>query len=272
MRRLRAVVQYDGTSFAGFQVQPDQRTVQGELQERLAFVCGHPVEVSGAGRTDAGVHALGQVVHWETSGRVPVERVARAVNSAGPADLLVGAVEETRPEFHARYSATRRSYRYFVSAARPTPFAARYVLYEPRLRPGAAERMEAALGPLVGRHDFAAFCAAGSELRGTVRTLEGARLLRRGALWCVELTADAFLRNMVRIVAGLLLEIGTGRREPEALGAALRARSRPPAVQTAPPHGLFLTRVEYPDGYPGPHHPIEEAWGTGTDLALLTLP
>ena len=253
MRRLRLVVEYDGTAFCGFQRQREVRSVQGVLEQRLQELCGHPVEITGAGRTDAGVHALGQVVHFDTKGRIPVERLAQAFNSAPQMeDVVVRYAEEAPPDFHARFGARRRTYRYYVLRKQPSPFVARYVIPALGLAEDAAERMREALRPLVGRHDFAAFQATGSVVHTTVRTLERAEIGERGALLWVELTADAFLRSMVRIVTGLALEIGRGRLEPDVLEKALRSGKRPAGVAAAPPQGLFLTRVDYPDGFPAP--------------------
>ena len=258
MRRLRLLLEYDGSRFSGFQRQPGERTVQGVLEARLEAVCGHPVQVVGAGRTDAGVHALGQVAHFDTDGRIPAERLARAIHSGNVTGLVVRMVDEVDECFHARYSTRRRIYQYLISRERPSPFDAGYVVYDPFLREGAAERMREALPVLLGRHDFAAFCAAGGNQKGTERTLHSAELETRGPVLRLELTADAFLRSMVRIIAGSLLEIGRGAREPDALGEALRSRRREAAGVTAPPEGLCLLRVEYPDGYPPPQH--ETVW------------
>jgi tRNA pseudouridine38-40 synthase len=260
VRRLRLVLEYDGTGFCGFQRQPSQPSVQEALEAKLSTVCGHPVTVVGAGRTDAGVHALGQVTHFDTTGRIPVGNVERAVNSLPGMELVVRQAEETFGEFHARFSAVRRTYQYYVLRERPSPFLARYVVHEAGLLPDAAERMRAALPPLVGMHDFAAFCAAGSSVHTTVRTLLGAEVRERGPLLRLELTADSFLHSMVRSIAGLLLEIGRGRREPEALRQALDGRKRTGAAPTAPPHGLYLARVDYPDGYPGDLTPSSRLW------------
>jgi tRNA pseudouridine38-40 synthase len=170
LRRLRLVVEYNGTSFRGFQRQPQQLTVQGELERRLSLLCNHPVEVVGAGRTDTGVHALGQVVHFDTMGRIPAERVASAVNSLG-ADIQVRQAEEVRREFHARFNAVERTYHYFISLRPTSPFLAPYAVWEPRLLADAPERMRTALLPLLGKHDFRAFAAAGTE-RTTIRTVQ----------------------------------------------------------------------------------------------------
>ncbi|MCC2669362.1 MAG: pseudouridylate synthase, partial [Armatimonadetes bacterium] len=218
MRRLRLTLEYDGTGFRGFQRQPGQVTVQGELERRLSLICGHPVELTGAGRTDAGVHALGQVVHFDTTGRIPADGVSRAVNSLG-SELVVRHVEETTPAFHARFSAVRRTYHYYVCGFQPSPFLGRHALCEPRLRDDAAQRMEQALRPLLGTHDFTALATAGFT-GPAVRTLFEGRMRERGRLLRVELTADGFLRSMVRVITGWLVEIGRGCREPEALGEA----------------------------------------------------
>lgn len=249
MRRLRLVLEYDGSRFCGFQRQPHQVTVQGELEARLFQICGHPVGVVGAGRTDTGVHALGQVVHFDTSGRIPVDRVARAVNSRRQ-DLAVRAVEETDPAFHARYSAVRRTYHYFISRRQPSPFLAPFILYEPRLKADAAMRMREALQPVLGKHDFRAFSAASAGVN-TVRTLLEAKVTEREESLRVELTADGFIRSMVRVMVGWLLEIAREERDPGALSDALERQASPGAVATAPAQGLFLTAAEYADGYPG---------------------
>lgn len=252
MRRLRLVLEYDGTDFCGFQRQPGTRTIQGTLEERLSGLCGHAVHLVAAGRTDAGVHALGQVVHFDTTGRIPAERVAIALNALDGRELVVRYAEETTAAFHARFSARARTYRYYVTREQPTPLLARYVAFDRQLPEGAAERMRAALPAILGEHDFATFAAAGSEAASTVRTIYRAEIEERGPLLRFEVTADAFLHGMVRALMGLLLEIGRGRQEPDAMARALAARNRAAAPFAAPAHGLILLRVDYPDGFPPP--------------------
>jgi tRNA pseudouridine38-40 synthase len=252
LRRVRLVVEYDGAGFCGFQKQHSQTTIQGALERGLEQVYGHPVEVVGAGRTDAGVHALGQVVHFDTTGRIPTERISMVVNAGLSPDVRVRAAEETEPEFHARFSAAQRSYDYFFCReAEPGPFLGRWVVAERLLLPDAAERMRSAVAALLGRKDFAAFCGTGSTNHTTIREVFLAEIAERGSLIRFRITANAFLKSMVRILAGTLLEIGAGRREPEAMETALRSGDRGKAGITAPPQGLFLMRVDYPDGYPG---------------------
>jgi len=254
------VLEYDGTRFHGFQRQPGARTVQETLEEKLAGVCGHPVAAIGAGRTDAGVHATGQVIHFDTTGRIPAARIAGAVNPRLGTEACLRHVEETDAGFHARFGAVSRTYEYYVSRIWPSPVLARYVLYDGTLLEDARERMDAALPLLLGTRDFAAFAAAGWEGRTTTRTVTEAGWEERGALLRFRITADGFLRSMVRRITGLLLEIGRGRLSGEAVAAALVGeRVHAPAV-TAPAHGLFLTGVCYGDGYPsrGPKSP--EFW------------
>lgn len=257
MRRLRLVLEYDGTNFCGFQRQPRQRTVQSALEERLNALLGQPTEVTAAGRTDAGVHATGQVVHFDTEGRIPADRLEEALQYKTDPELRVRRVEETEASFHARFSAAGRTYRYYLTAERPSPFVGRYVTWTGPLRTDAFERMRAAVPAVVGTHDFGAFCAAGAEVHTTVRTVHHAELTRSGGVIRLEISADAFLWRMVRSIAGELIEIGRGRREPERLEQALRGQSRTSLSISAPPRGLFLVRVTYPDGY-GADEPLRD--------------
>lgn len=252
------MVEYDGTDFHGFQKQPGLPTVQEALERKLSAVCGHDAAVVGAGRTDTGVHALGQVIHFDTMGRIPADRVAAACSSFPPDSVVLRRVEETTPEFHARFDAHRRTYHYYFTREEPLPFIRQYVAHQPQLRADGVERMRAALPALLGQHDFASFCASAWEGGSTVRTVYRAEIEERGRLVRVALTADAFVHSMARVVVGTLWEIAGGRKEPGALAAALAAKSRSAAGATAPARGLFLARVEYPDGYPGPE--TEPGW------------
>src|SRR5688500_15847396 len=191
MRRVRLVLEYDGTDFCGFQRQSEQPSVQGTLESKLSEICGHPVAVVGAGRTDAGVHALGQVVHFDTTGRIPTERIAPALSSLLGDAIVARLAEETGREFHARYSARQRTYEYYVDRERPEPSLSRYVVFEPHLCADAVERMREALPAIVGTHDFAAFCAAGSGVESTVRTVLAAEVDESGSLLRVRITANA---------------------------------------------------------------------------------
>lgn len=249
MRRLRLLLEYDGTGFFGFQRQPRQRTVQGVLEDALGRLCNHPVAVVGAGRTDAGVHALGQVVHWDTDSLLPADRLERALQSLLDRALHASHVEETTSGFHARYSAERRTYQYYLSRETPSPFLRGQVLHGFGLRADGVERMRQALECLQGRLDLAGLSGETGE-RSTLRTVFATEVREAGPFIRLEITADGFLRSMVRNLVGLLLEIGRGRTQPETLKTVLEGGVRPAGLAAAAGYGLYLVRVEYPDGYP----------------------
>jgi len=243
MRTIRAVLQYDGTDFHGFQVQPGLPTVQAAVESKLERVLQEPVRIVGAGRTDAGVHATGQVVSFRTGGRIPVEKLAVAMNSMPPYSVVVKRAEEAPDDFHARFHARSRSYQYVLLRGTPSPFLRRYTTWAPEVR--RVDRMEAGLRYLTGRHDFTSFCAAGAEVEQKVRTVLVARWVERGRLLLLRITADGFLQQMVRTIVGTLLEVERGKREPEEIAAILDGQDRRLAGPTAPAHGLCLTRVTY---------------------------
>jgi tRNA pseudouridine38-40 synthase len=243
MRTLRATLAYDGTDFHGFQVQADLPTVQQAVEAKLARVTGEQIRIVGAGRTDAGVHATGQVISFRTDARIPADKVAVALNSLPPYSVIVRDVREVEERFHARFGATSRSYQYAILRGEPSPFLRRYAAWAPNLQ--RVDRMQAALPWIVGQHDFTSFSAAGAEVKSRVRTVLEARLVERGRLLFFEITADGFLQQMVRTLVGTLLEVERGLREPEDLGEILEARDRRQAGATAPAHGLCFTRATY---------------------------
>lgn len=247
MRRIALRLQYDGTDFAGFQRQPGLRTVQGELESGLTQLCGHRVQITAAGRTDAGVHASGQVVHFDTPSAIPDDRVAGALNILSR-EVRVDEARTVGPRFHARYSAASRSYLYLLLTHRdPSPFEARY-LHHARLVEAELGVIEAAIGELVGRRDVAPFSIGrtGSELH---REIYQARLVRCGAFIALQLCANGFVRGMIRTIVGALLY--TAGHGPEGLRRwrALLSGSRDALRgDPAPARGLYLTDVEYPPG------------------------
>jgi len=247
MRNIKLILEYDGTDFHGFQRQPASRgrTVQGVLEERFSRLLAEPIEVIGAGRTDAGVHALGQVANFRTSRPVPLDRLAKALNGALPADVQVQGCEQVEESFHARRSACSRTYRYTViERDSPSPLLGRFALVTPgRLD---VERMAEAARLLVGRRDFRAFQARGSSVQVTERTLMRLDCRRRGRRIEITAEADSFLYHMVRLMVSGLLAVGRGELEPRELAAALEAGERPSAGRTpAPACGLCLVQVSY---------------------------
>lgn len=245
---LRLTIEYDGTDFCGFQWQPDVRTVASVLEDALARILAQPIKVTGAGRTDAGVHACGQVVSLSAAGAFPFDRLARALNSMLPADLSVreSAVEE--PGFSARYSARERSYVYAVlNRSAPSALAARYAAHV--AEPLDLAAMRAAAAALVGEHDFRSFCGTPPEGGSTVRTVARLTIDRCGDLLRIAIAADGFLHHMVRAIAGTLIECGRGRRPPAQVAAILAARDRAAAGVNAPACGLYLAGVRFAGGY-----------------------
>jgi tRNA pseudouridine38-40 synthase len=262
-RRMRLVVAYDGGPFSGFARQRDRRTVQGELEAALTRLAGEPVTVVGAGRTDAGVHARGQVVHADVPARLAPERVHRVLNAAlGP--VIVTREAAWAPEgFDARFSARRRTYVYRVDdSGDPDPLSRGFVLHWPR--PLDVERMRAGVAPLIGEHDFAAFCRRRGEST-TTRRLRSASVRRVRGLVEIRLVADAFCWQMVRGIVGHLLAVGDGRRDPASTAAVLASRDRAAAGHLAPPHGLVLESVSYAGGS-APRRPPETFRGAADDL------
>lgn len=265
-RTLKITLAYDGSRFVGWQRQARGTSIQGLLEEALAPLNGgDPVRVAGAGRTDAGVHALGQVASCRLRSTLAGPQLVRALNARLPEDVRVRAVEEAPPEFHARFSARRKTYAYhLLHAPVADPLARAWMwLVSQRLDVGA---MRAALATLEGTHDFKAFQAAGSRVAETVRTLESATLTvgpwpglplavapgadrpdgdRVAAVLQFAFTGDGFLRHMVRNLVGTVVEVGLGRRPPEDFHGILQARDRRRAGPTAPAQGLVLLEVDY---------------------------
>jgi tRNA pseudouridine38-40 synthase len=246
-RTLALTVAYEGTAFAGWQRQPDARTVQAVLEDALAAIEERPVPVVAAGRTDAGVHARGQVVSVEVANQLRPDVLIRALNVRLPDDVRVLDITDAAPGFDARHDARAKVYHYTMAiGADPGPFVRRVVWHLPQRLDVAAMRRAAA--SLAGEHDFAAFQAAGGDVRTSVRRLLRSELVDRSGpphYLRYEVTGTGFLRHMVRNIVGTLVDIGRGRWPAEEMAAILASRSRQRAGATAPPHGLVLVRVLY---------------------------
>jgi tRNA pseudouridine38-40 synthase len=248
MRAFKATVEYDGTDFAGFQWQHGERTVQGELERAIGMRSGACSRITGAGRTDAGVHALGQVVSFQADTPVPLERMALALNAVLDGDVKVRQVEEVDPAFSARFSASSRQYAYLIVNRRtPSALWRRYSAFCPDLLD--VEAMSAAAASLVGERDFAAFTNQRVEGETTMRCVMRCTVSRLHGFVLVRIEANAFLRGMVRTTVGTLLEVGTGRRKPESVQEILSTGDRRLAGPSAPPQGLCLVRVRYGPRY-----------------------
>jgi tRNA pseudouridine38-40 synthase len=239
--RYSARVEYDGTDFAGFQAQPGRRTVQGELERALTRLNdGGRIRIDAAGRTDAGVHAQGQVVAFTYAGRLSASELGRSLGALLPADVAIGPLRRVAPEFRPRQAARLREYRYSVWNGPPSPLRGRFALVVGERLDVPA--MELAAQTLVGRHDFSAF---GGGHRQPIRTLKGVRVRRSGRMITIDVVGDAFLRQMVRSIVAALLRVGRGEATEEDLVNALRSRGRAFAGAIAPPQGLCLRRVVF---------------------------
>jgi tRNA pseudouridine38-40 synthase len=255
VRTLKLTIAYDGTRLIGWQRQAEGESVQGLLEAALSPLEGGPVTVHGAGRTDAGVHALGQVASVQLTCGHDAATIARAMNAQLPVDVRVLSIDEAAPEFHARFSAKSKTYRYLIcNAAVMSPFERAFAWHLPERLD--LDAMRHASRAFVGTHDFAAFQSAGSGTRGTVRTVYRSEVLTSAepsilrhqgapALLVYEICGDGFLRHMVRTIVGTLVEVGRRWRDPETIDAVIRSLRREDAGATAPPQGLFLVGVDY---------------------------
>jgi tRNA pseudouridine38-40 synthase len=241
---IRLDIEYDGSGFRGWAKQPGQRTVQGELEAALAVVLRAPVALAVAGRTDTGVHALGQVASFEAPGEVPGD-LRRSLNGLCPDDVAVTAVTAAPPGFDARHDATSRSYRYRLLARRaPSPFEQGRALWWPHRVD--REALDACAAAIVGQHDFTAFTPTQTDhVHFDRRVLAASWADEPGDVLAFRISADAFMRNMVRALVGTMLEVASSRRSVSEFTALLAGASRSEAGDTAPPHGLYLESVGY---------------------------
>jgi tRNA pseudouridine38-40 synthase len=244
VRNIKLVLEYDGTAYHGWQRQRGQPTVQQGIEDVLRKVTGERISLIGAGRTDAGVHALGQVASFKTGSRLSAADFQRALNGLLPPDIVVREAQETPPEFHARYSARAKRYEYrILNQELPQAVGRHYHWHLPgRL---SLARMRRCLGLLRGRHDFSSFQSTGSPVASPVRHMMDCGARREGELVVLWFEADGFLRKMVRALVATLVEVGLGRLSVEEFAEVLAARNRARAAATAPPGGLFLVRVDY---------------------------
>lgn len=239
-----AVVEYDGTDFHGFQIQLDQRTVQREIEKALASATQEEIRIKAAGRTDAGVHALGQVIAFKTSWKHSLEDLQRALNAILPQDIAVREVAPAVEDFHPRFSAISREYRYSIwNAPVHSPLVCRFAYHYPR--PLDVALMNEACSYLIGTHDFSSFGGATGKGGSTVRTLHQAQCTREDNFVYVNLVANAFLRHMVRRIVGSLLKVGSGELAPSDFEGILAARNPALVKVSAPPQGLCLVKVDY---------------------------
>ena len=244
MRRIKLVVAYDGTEYCGFQVQNNGPTIEGELNKVLSELFKEDIRVIGASRTDSGVHAYCNVAVFDTQARMPAEKMVYAINQRLPEDIRVQESSEVAADFHPRHTDSRKTYEYRIyNAAVQNPMKRRYALWN--YYKLDVEKMKEAATHLVGEHDFKSFCSADTQVESTVRTVYEVAVTQSGEDIVISVSGNGFLYNMVRIIAGTLLEVGKGRIEPNEMPRILEAKNRQASGPTAPPHGLTLVKYEF---------------------------
>ena len=243
-RRFKLIVEYDGTAYCGWQRQINGPSVQQELEEALSRLTHERVSVVGSSRTDAGVHAMGLCAHFDSATRIPAEKLAFALNTMLPADIRIRESSAAPEGFHARFASCGKVYTYtFFNARHANAMGRLYSAHVPVVMD--AQRMHEEAQSLLGTHDFAAFAASGSVVKSTVRTIYRVKVERSGDYVTLTVLGNGFLYNMVRIIAGTLMEVGTGKREPGAIARAIETGDRLALGQTAPAQGLTLRQVLY---------------------------
>lgn len=245
-RNIRLIMEYDGTRYHGFQTQDDPTlpTIQCTIEKAILQICGESVRITGSGRTDAGAHAIGQVVNFPTRASIPIDRFPAALNSALPKDIRIKAADCVHREFHARFDATSKTYHYVVdNRSLESVFLRNYAYHVPE--PLDLDSIKAGGALLVGTCDFASFQTSGSSAKTSVRTVYHLEVGAQDGLVTFSIKANGFLYNMVRNIVGTLIELGKGRLAVEAMPAILAARDRSQAGPTAPAHGLYLFEVDY---------------------------
>lgn len=241
-RNIKLTVEYDGTDFCGYQIQPNDRTVQAELERSLSMLTNAEVRLMAAGRTDSGVHALGQVVNFKTDSSLPLDVFIRGGNTRLPRDVRIIAAEEVDDDFHARYSARRRTYRYVITKKEKAVNRHYAWYYWNKLD---VPKMNACCADILGSHDFSSFCQAKSEVDHFECDVRSAHWRETDADLIFEVTANRFLHNMVRTLVGTMVEIGDPRLYSAGMKEILLAKDRAAAGPTAPALGLFFVRVDY---------------------------
>lgn len=244
MKRVMLVVAYDGSDCYGWQLQPGRRTVESELNLALSELLKEEIQVTGASRTDSGVHALCNVAVFDTASRIPGEKFSYALNQRLPEDIRIQSSREVAPDFHPRHCDSRKTYEYrILNREFPLPTKRLYAYFT--YTPLDVEKMKRAAEFLVGEHDFASFCSASSSAVSTVRRIYELTVEKEGDEIVIRVCGNGFLYNMVRIIAGTLMEAGSGRRQPEEMAEILAAKNRCAAGPTAPACGLTLVGYEF---------------------------
>ncbi len=245
MQRYKCTISYDGSAYCGFQIQPKDRTVQGEIERALKKLHkGTEVKIQASGRTDAGVHAKGQVIHFDSVLNIPIGKWELALNTLLPHDIVVSTVEAASNDFHARYDVKGKEYRYFIHLAeRRDPFKRHYAYYYPYSL--NVEAIREAMDHFIGEYDFTSFCSAKTDKEDKVREITAVKLIQEEDMLIFSFAGNGFLYNMVRIMIGTLLDVGRGKKDPQSIPAIIEKKDRKAAGKTASANGLYLWKVFY---------------------------
>ena len=244
MRNIKLIIEYDGKGFNGWQKQPDRLNIQGEIEKAIEEITGEKIDLIASGRTDAGVHSLGQTANFKTDSKIPIEKFAKAINSRLKKSIVIKSAEEVDEKFHSRYSVKSKTYRYIINNSENGTAIYRGLEYHISNKLDAT-KMNKAIKYFEGEHDFKAFKASGTSSKSSVRKILHGEVKREGERIIIEITGTGFLYNMVRIISGTLLEVGLGKIEPEEIIKIIESKDRNKAGKTLPAHGLYLLKVEY---------------------------
>lgn len=244
MRNIKLTIEYDGRDFNGWQKQPDKLNIQGTIENAIKAITGEDVELNASGRTDAGVHAYAQVANFKTNSKLPIEKFPVAINSKLKKSIIVKSAEEVDERFHSRLTCKRKTYRYVINNSQLGTAIYRNLEYHISTKLDV-EKMQEAVKHFEGEHDFKGFKASGTSSKSSVRTIYEAKVYKKEEKIYIELTGNGFLYNMVRIIAGTLVDVGIGKILPEQISQIIDSKKRENAGKTLPAHGLYLLNVEY---------------------------
>ena len=244
MRNIKLTIEYDGKEYNGWQKQPDRLNIQGTIETVIESITGEKVELNASGRTDAGVHAIGQVANFKTNSNIPIEKFAIAINSRLKKTIVVKKAEEVEEKFHARYNCKKKTYEYVINNSEYGSAVFRNLAYHIPQKLNV-EKMNEASKLFIGEHDFKAFKSSGTSSKSSVRTIYDASVIKDEDNIKIRLTGNGFLYNMVRIISGTLVEVGLGKMGPKEITRIIEEKDRTKAGKTLPAHGLYLISVEY---------------------------
>ena len=244
MRNIKLTIEYDGKDFNGWQKQPNKLNIQGEIERAIENVTGEKVELIASGRTDAGVHALGQVANFKTTSNFPIEKFSIAINSQVKNSIRIQNAEEVDENFHSRFNCKKKTYRYVIDNSKNGTAIYRNIVYHMPIKLDV-EEMKKAIKYFEGEHDFKAFKSSGTSSKSSVRTIYSANIITEGTNIAIILTGNGFLYNMVRIIAGTLVDVGLGKIKASDIPEIIESKDRQRAGKTLPPQGLMLLSVEY---------------------------